>query len=293
MDKIPEFIKLLRPHQWLKSGFVLGGVFFAHSWSNSELVLQAITAAIIFSFLSSSVYIFNDIFDKQADKLHPIKSKRPLAADTISLPEAIILAILLLTLCLGAGFYISFKLGIIFIGYTILNFFYTLWLKNIVIIDVFIIAFGFMLRILAGTIGIGIVPSHWLLLCGFMFTLFLGFSKRYAEYRCLADNKSKLRKVLADYSPPLLNNLIVITASGAILTYAFYTLSPTTIQIHHTSNLIYTTLFVIFGIFRYIYLLKRKRDIAHIDIAYTTLHDKYLIMTIIAWLMVTLYLFVY
>ena len=290
MNKIFDIIRLLRPHQWLKNSFVLVGVIFGHAWLNLNTVYAAIIATIAFSFTSSGVYIINDIIDRHADKLHPTKKKRSIAAGKISVTTAASIAFALLVINLIIGFSLSIQLGTILLTYILLNVLYSLWLKHIVIIDVFVIALGFMLRILAGTIGIGIAPSHWLLLCSLMFTLFLGFTKRYAECNAPMKNRNSTRNVLAYYNPSLLNGLIMITASSAIITYSLYTLSMKTVQIHHTQHLIYTVIFVIFGIFRYLYLLYKDNDITHIDIAYTTMHDKYLVFTLLAWVTSIFYL---
>ena len=161
-------------------------------------------------------------------------------------------------------------------------------LKHIVILDVFIIASGFMLRILAGTVGVAIAPSQWLLLCGLMMALFLGFAKRRAELYALNGNGPSPRRVLSHYQPVLLDNMIVVTATCVILTYSLYTMNPATIQVHHTESLIYTVPFVIYGIFRYIYSLHQQT--VGSDPALQIFRDPHLLLAIVGWLVVTLWL---
>jgi 4-hydroxybenzoate polyprenyltransferase len=177
---------------------------------------------------------------------------------------------------------------VILLGYALMNLAYSLRLKHVVLLDVFIIAAGFMLRILAGTLGVGIPPSQWLLLCGLMVTLFLGFTKRRAELAALNEGGVAHRKVLAHYSPVLLDKMIGITASGVVMSYSLYTMSPDTIRVHGTANLIYTVPFVLYGVFRYIYLL-HKQDGGG-DPSRELVRDKHLVLAVLAWGVVTVWL---
>jgi 4-hydroxybenzoate polyprenyltransferase len=177
--------KLMRPHQWLKNGFVFVGLLFGHAWSDPVKLGQALAAFAAFCLLASAVYVMNDLIDREQDRLHPKKKSRPLAAGTVSVASALALA----AVCLLGGGLIAWAWAgsapWIFLAYVALNVAYSFGLKHVVILDVFIIASGFMLRLLAGTLGLGIAPSQWLLLCGLMLTLFLGFAKRRAELNAL------------------------------------------------------------------------------------------------------------
>ncbi|MDZ4384400.1 MAG: decaprenyl-phosphate phosphoribosyltransferase, partial [Nitrospirota bacterium] len=255
MNKPSELIRLLRPHQWVKNVFVFVGLLFGHAWHDLSLVYSVVAAFIAFSCVASFVYVINDIADRATDRQHPKNRFRPLAAGTVSMGAAIALAAILLVFGLSLGILSSYRVLIFLLIYIVINMLYSFRLKQIVIMDVFIIAAGFMLRIFAGTLGIGIPPSKWLLLCGFMITLFLGLTKRRAEMMSLADNKTAQRKVLAHYTPVLLDKMISITAASVIISYSLYTMSPDTIRIHQTESLIYTVPFVTYGIFRYIFLL--------------------------------------
>ena len=282
---IIELLRLMRPHQWVKNTFVLAGLLFGHAWNNPTLVTQTLFAFVAFCLISSTIYILNDIVDIEQDRHHPSKRKRPLPSGKLKVSTAALFALLLGASALTLAFYASNTVVIIVLLYAILNIAYSFKLKHVVILDVFIIATGFMLRILAGTLGLGIPPSQWLLLCGLMITLFLGFSKRRAEIIALSEDKSAHRKVLQDYSPVLLDKMIVITAAGLIMSYSLYTMNAETIRIHGTANLIYTVPFVIYGVFRYIFLLHHQSR--GTDTAKDMVRDPHLLTVLIGWLLAT------
>ena len=282
-------IKLLRPHQYIKNGFVLLGPLFAHQWSTQTLT-QAALAFFAFCCMASAVYVLNDLMDINADREHPIKCRRPLPSGQISLSLA---KLLLLGMFIGSillSLAVSPWVTLFVLIYFAMNILYSWRLKHVVILDVFIISAGFMLRILAGTVGLGIAPSVWLLLCGLMVTLFLGFSKRRSELLMLessGDSSNLTRKVLDDYSPAMLEQFISVTAACTILSFGLYTMSPQTIALHGTENLIYTLPFVIYGIFRYLFLLHHKAK--GNDTAKDLLTDWHLLVTVLAWVATTLW----
>jgi 4-hydroxybenzoate polyprenyltransferase len=249
---------------------------------------NVLLTAIAFSLMASGVYVINDLLDKESDLNHPRKRHRPLAAGTVSSGAASVLMIALVLAALVLCLLVATKVLALLSIYLLVNIAYSLRLKHVVILDVFIIASGFMLRILAGTVGVGIAPSQWLLLCGLMMALFLGFAKRRAELYALSGDGPTHRKVLSHYQPVLLDNMIVVTATCVILSYSLYTLSPATIQFHHTESLIYTVPFVIYGIFRYIYSLHQQ--VAGSDPALQIFRDPHLLLAIAGWLVVTLWL---
>lgn len=288
MNKLLELLRLMRPHQWVKNIFVFIGLLFGHAWHDPNLVVQVVIAFVAFCLLSSAIYTINDIIDLDQDRNHPKKYKRPLAAGLISISAAFTLATLLGLLGLVLAYIASPTVLSILLGYALMNIAYSLWLKHVVILDIFIIATGFMLRILAGTLGVGIPPSQWLLLCGLMVTLFLGFTKRRAEIIALTDDKTAHRKVLEHYSPVLLDKMIGITAAGLIMSYSLYTMNPDTIRIHGTANLIYTVPFVMYGVFRYIYLLHHQSRGG--DPSHDLVRDPHLFAVVGAWLIATILL---
>lgn len=252
------------------------------------MTTRVILTAFAFCLLSSCIYVINDIFDIESDKNHPIKKLRPIPSGRISNREAISIALLLGAIGFLLGYEVSLAVLAILLAYFIMNMFYDFWLKQIVLLDVFCISAGFMLRILAGTYGVGIPPSKWLLLCGLMITLFLGFSKRKAELISGMQNKHEMREVLRNYSPALLDELISICAAAIIITYSLYTMSSQTMHIHHTSDLIYTVPFVIYALFRYIYLLHRHQTGE--DPTGDLLKDRHILAAVAGWSLLTFYL---
>ncbi len=289
MNSVFELLRLLRPKHWVKSLFVFAGLFFGHALGDTVLVWHVVAAAVGFSLVSSAVYIINDIADRDADRRHPVKCERPLAKGSVSVAAAVVLA-LLVGVVGGVAGYVASPLVAILLGlYGVLNIAYSFGLKRVVLLDVFIIAAGFMLRLLAGTSGVGIQPSQWLLLCGLMLTLFLGFVKRRAELGAESDSDKDLqRKVLRYYSPALLDGLITITAACIIMSYSLYTLSPETIALHRTPWLMLTVPFVIFGVFRYLFLLHYHQQGE--DAATEAVRDPQLFITVVLWLGTTQWL---
>ena len=289
MNTLFELLRLMRPKHWVTSLFVFAGLLFGGVWNDSQLLWQVLAAAVGFSLVSSAVYILNDIADREVDRRHPLKRERPLAKGSVSLSAAVILALLSCIAGGLAGYAASPIVALLLLLYGVLNIAYSFGLKRVVILDVFIIATGFMLRLLAGTSGVGIPPSQWLLLCGLMLTLFLGFVKRRAELGVDLDADKKLqRKVLRYYSPALLDALITVTAACIIMSYSLYTLSPETIALHGTPWLILTVPFVIFGVFRYLFLLHYHQQGE--DAASEAVRDPQLVITGLLWLGSTLWL---
>ncbi len=282
MVNLRELIKLMRPAQWLKNSFVFAGFLFGRDQRNPLLLANISVVFLAFCLISSAIYSLNDIYDKKLDQLHPNKKNRPLATGQVSILQAFLLATLLCLTSLMLGYSISWNVFILLLIYSSINIFYTLYLKKVVIIDVFCISAGFMLRLLSGTLGVGIYPSKWLLLCGLSLTLFLGFGKRRAE---LLDKSPDRREVLKNYTPPILDNLLSICATSTIISYSLYTMSSETIALHHTDTLIYTVPFVIYALFRYIYLLhvKGRGENPSLDLV----KDIHIILSVAGWACLT------
>lgn len=288
MELLKNCWVLMRPRQWVKNGFVLMGTLFANAWGKPGATQRVLLATAAFALVASGVYVLNDILDRERDLHHPTKKSRPLAAGKVPLTVAIVLLCTLWIAGGGLGLFVSRAMLLILLAYVVTNVSYSVGLKQVVILDVFLIAGGFMLRILAGTVGVGIPPSQWLLLCGFMTALFLGFAKRRAELYALSGEPANHRRVLEHYQPVLLDKMIVITASCVILTYSLYTMSPVTVQKQHTESLIYTAPFVVYGIFRYIYTLHNQQT--GTEPAAEIFRDPHLLFAIAGWLLVTLWL---
>jgi HAD superfamily hydrolase (TIGR01490 family) len=283
-----DYVRLMRPHQWLKNGFVFVGLVFGHAWAVPEMVMTAVLAAVAFSLAASAIYIVNDFADRERDRLHPRKRDRPLASGRVSLRAALALAAALAIAAAATAAAAGWVVLAIVAGYGAMNLAYSFSLKNVVILDVFIISAGFILRILAGTLGIGVPPSQWLLVCTLLLTLFLGFTKRRSELLSVTAEFVTHRKALLHYNPALLDKLIGVCASGAIMSYSLYTMSPQTAQLHGTENLIYTIPFVVYGMFRYLYLLHAKH--AGADTSRELARDPHLLAAVLGWCAVTFWL---
>ena len=252
-----SYVKLARPQQWVKNAFVLPGLVFGHALGAPDKVAAALLATFAFCLMSSAVYAMNDLFDRERDRDHPDKRNRPIASGQIGTRAAIVFGSLLALAALALGLSASPAVAAILAAYAVLNLGYSAGLKRVPVVDVFVIAAGFMLRILAGTIGIGIGPSRWLLVCGFLVTLFLGFAKRRAELIRLADDAGRHRPVLDAYNESFLDAAILVCATGMVVAYALYTVSPDTLAEHGT-DLTVTLPFVLFGTFRYLFLLRHR-----------------------------------
>lgn len=285
MEFLKNCIRLLRPVQWIKNWLVLSGILFGGEFLNAHLWLNVVLATAAFCCVSSSIYVFNDIFDRDNDRIHPKKKFRPIASGAVTEGQGKLLSFIIGTLGLLIGTFVSPALCAILFCYILLNILYSVRLKHVVILDVFCISAGFMLRILAGTTGVGIPPSRWIVLCGIMVTLFVGFGKRRAELRSKQFSQHDHRQVLTEYTAPFLDQLITVCAAGTILSYSLYTMSPDTIAIHHTENLIATVPFVIYGLFRYLYLV-HKQELGG-DPTQDLIRDKHIGITFLAWLTIT------
>ena len=281
-------LRLLRPHQYLKNGFVWVGFLFSPV-HDLRTALATLWVFLGFCAAASCVYTFNDIFDRETARQHPNKCRRPIASGAISLPQAWGIAAVLAAVAFALSSVAGWKAPALIALYLAINLAYSKGLKHVVILDVFIISAGFMLRILAGTTGVGIAPSNWLLLTGLMLTLFLGFAKRRAELLTLQaagkTDKASVRRVLDDYSPVVLDQLTGISAACSILSYGIYSVSADTVRAHGTDALIYTLPFVVYGMFRYLFLLHHRA--AGNDTARDLLRDPHLIATGLGWLAVT------
>ena len=245
-------------------------------WYNSTI------AAIAFSFSSSFVYIINDILDKKSDTLHPTKKDRPIAAGKVSIPQALAIAVVLLILSLGLGWFLSGSLLYLLIGYLGLNIAYSFYLKQISIIDCISVAIGFVLRILFGCMAIHVSPSDWILAITFFLALYLAFSKRKAELLLLTDLSSAHRKSLNGYTLKLLDTYILICAVISITAYLLYSFNYAVVSAFHTNNLKYSVVFVVIGFFRYFQLVDTSGNEG--DPTTLVLKDKALQFSIILWL---------
>lgn len=262
--KIFKFLRLIRVHQWIKNVFVFVPLLFSLHLFNKDYFLTTLLAFFVFCLASSAIYVINDLVDIEADRAHPRKKNRPLPSGAISKTTAVITASLLLVIVFWLMMHFNTEFIFLVLAFVILNVVYSFWLKDLVLLDVFSIAAGFSIRVLAGAFAIQVIISSWLLLTTMFISLFLGVMKRRSELMLVSetinqkqiteDKATNSRKVLAQYSLNFADQMATVAATGVIVCYALYTVAPRTVSIFHTERLIYTTPFVVFGIFRFMYL---------------------------------------
>jgi 4-hydroxybenzoate polyprenyltransferase len=276
-------LRSLRPHQWTKNLVVFAGVIFGQRLTEPEAVAHAITAFVVFCAVSGAVYLLNDVRDREADQLHPLKSQRPIASGRLSPAAALVTAAMLAAGALTVAFLtLPSPFGPIAAAYLVLLSLYSASLKHVVILDVLTIAVGFVLRAWAGAVAVEVTFSHWLLLLTLLLALFLGLSKRRAELVALAGDARSHRPILAQYSPHLLDQMIGIVASSTLLGYAFYTIDQETVTKFGTDRLIWTVPFPLYGLFRYLYLVHQRSGGG--NPSETLLTDRPLIACVILWI---------
>lgn len=252
-----NLFKLIRPHQWLKNVFVMIPMFFGGSLLDPSDIRASVITFFAFSFIASSVYCFNDIIDVDADRRHPVKCKRPIASGAISVKSAWALMALMFLLsagmvCLLDTYTHIIQVGLVILVYYLLNILYCSKLKQYAIVDVCIIAFGFVLRVLAGGFATDIVLSNWLVLMTFLLTLFLSFAKRRDDVLRMNETGEPPRKNTIRYNLTFINQAITITASVTLVCYIMYTVSPEVVNRFHSDLLYLTSVFVLLGLLRYI-----------------------------------------
>ncbi|MFA6169222.1 MAG: decaprenyl-phosphate phosphoribosyltransferase [Candidatus Margulisiibacteriota bacterium] len=277
---IPLFLSL-RPNQWTKNFFVFAGLIFSLEFFQITALFKAFDAFLIFCAISSAMYLINDLKDLAADQKHPIKKNRPIASGQVPILLAFYFAALLLLVSIPLSFYFSTPFGWVVIAYVLLMLCYSFFLKNMVILDVFSIAAGFVLRAIAGVVVINVVLSPWLVICTILLALFIALGKRRHELMTI-DLATEHRKILEEYSPRLLDQLISAVAGSTVIAYALYTLWPETIAKFGTTSLVYSVPFVLYGIFRYLYLIYKKEEGGQPE--KTLLSDWPLLIDILLWI---------
>ena len=255
-----EILKSLRPYQWTKNLFVFAPLIFSQNIFNVPYLIKTILAFAIFCLLSGAVYILNDLRDIEEDKLHPLKSQRPLASGRLGKTPATAAFVVFSLLAVGCAFLLNLTFFILALAYLLLQVLYSVWLKHVVILDVLLIAAGFLLRVSAGGVVIFVDISEWLLICTFLLALFIALSKRRHELVFLEKEASNHRPILQEYSPYLLDQMISVVTASTVVAYCLYTISEETVAKFGSSRLIYTVPFVLYGIFRYLYLIHKKGE---------------------------------
>lgn len=284
---LKEYFHLLRIPQWIKNLFVFVPLLFSMHLFDEAYFITVFKGFAVFCLSSSLIYIINDIIDIEADAAHPVKKLRPLPSGEISKLSALVTASLIFILIMISFFFLPKEFIYFVIGFVLLNIFYSFSFKHIVILDVFSIAAGFTIRVLAGAAIIAVPVSSWLVLTTMFISLFLGVMKRHSELIQVSDHEtSGTRRVLADYTVTFTNQMANVAAAGVIICYALYTVAQRTVSVFKTENLIYTTPFVVFGIFRFMYLeyLNKKGE----NSTQIMLTDFPMILTVILYIMTTI-----
>lgn len=261
-SRLYAMLDVLRPGQFVKNILVLAGLFFAVSDRRQNVsddlwaaVLRTVLAFVLFCMVSGAVYIVNDIFDAEMDRRHPVKCRRPIASGRLPVRTALFELAGLLLLCAALSPLLGFWFSVCVSVYFVMQVFYTVLFKRMVIVDVFVIAAGFVLRVYAGTLAAGVRASKWLIVCTFMGALFLALCKRRSEKFSLGQDAASHREVLGSYDLHLLDHLVAASASSTVICYAIYTLAPETVSKFGTDGLCFTIPFVLFGVFRYMFLV--------------------------------------
>jgi len=272
-------IRLMRPSHWIKNVFVFAPLVFGKALTDAGRVEAALMTFAAFCLVSSSVYILNDIADRHADAEHPKKRFRPIASGRIGVASAIIQLILLVAVSAFFVLQLPWQAMACIALYAVLNLGYSMGLKHVVLVDIFIIAAGFMLRVLAGAEAVQVEASQWLVICTLFLSLFLAVAKRRSEINHIGRGES--RRVLDDYTPELVRLIMNVSVAGSIMSYTLYTVSDHAHRYFNTDKLIYTVPIVMYGIFRYLYL-DEKQQTAENPVS-VILRDPWLIATGVAW----------
>jgi len=278
---IGAIFRSLRPQQWTKNAFVFAALIFSLKVFDVPLLLRALAAFGVFCFLSGAIYLLNDVSDYAEDRVHPKKSKRPIASDQLSRGTGLAAAAVFCLGSLAAAFLLGRSFFLATVIYALLQVSYSLKLKHVVILDVFLVAAGFVLRVVAGGLVIGVPLSHWLLICTTLLALFIALSKRRHEIVLLEGEAASHRPILREYSAYLLDQMISVVTASTVIAYCLYTVSPETVAKFGTSNLIFTMPFVLYGIFRYLYLVHKKGQGGSPE--EMILRDKPLLTVVVLW----------
>lgn len=276
-----SLVRSLRPEQWTKNLIIFGGLLFGQRLLDLPSVLKSTGAFAVFCALSGVVYLLNDVADRDADRRHPLKRHRPIASGAVSSRTALLTAASIGIVALTSAFLLSTEFGFFATAYVALLACYSGPLKHVVIIDVLTIAIGFVLRAAAGAVVIDVPISNWLLFVTILGALFLALSKRRHELVLLADGATSHRPILQEYSPYLLDQMIAVVTASTLVAYAFYTINPETVEKFHTNHLSLTLPFLLYGIFRYLYLVHQKEGGG--SPAETLLNDRPLLTCVALW----------
>ncbi len=260
MPMLSALLRAMRPVQWIKNVFVLAPIVFAQRVTDTTALMHVGAAFAVFCAAASAIYLINDLRDREEDRLHPLKRFRPIASGALSVKVAWIAATVLATVALACAWFLGVELTSLVAVYLAINLLYSSWLKHVVILDVMAVSSGYVLRVAAGAAAIPVVVSNWLLLCTIFLALFLIFSKRRHELVLLQGEAGAHREVLSHYSPAFLDQMINVVTASSVVSYALYAVDDETIARFGTDRLVWTLPLVLFGIFRYLYLIYQRSE---------------------------------
>lgn len=280
-----NFFQLLRINNWIKNLLVLAPLIFSLNIFHITKVIQSLEAFAAFCLISSAIYIFNDILDIEKDKIHPRKKYRPLASGKISILRAFIIALVLTALSLSVSWFLSFNFTLVIFSYLVLNSLYNIKLKTVPLIEAFIIAINFLIRIIAGSVAISVIPTEWIVFVTFFLATMLTFIKRKSEIKVLESKSGEHRSVLKHYNLQTINQLIFISATLTLAGYVLYTINHPLFQNETINWLFYSFIFVAFGLFRFILISDSEQLEKEGDPTILILKDRYLQLTILLWIL--------
>lgn len=275
-----DWVQAVRPSQWVKNFFVIAPLLFSGRAMQPEWALRSLAAFVMFCLLASTIYLWNDAADAAADRAHPTKRSRPIAAGRILARQAVAVGIVLLAAAMTIAWQLGAQVFALAATYVTLNILYTLRLKEMVLLDVFAIAAFFLIRLLAGAAAIEVRASVWLLLCGGLLALYLGFTKRRHELTLLGASSTEHRSVLSHYSTGFLDQMSSVLLAVTVVSYIMYTLTSETARQVGDDALSYSTVFVLYGVFRYLYLVHQRNGGSPTR---TLLTDRSLLVTVVLW----------
>lgn len=281
-------IKTLRPKQWTKNFFVFVPLVFSVKLFDANSLLISLKAFISFCLVSGALYTLNDLCDLREDQMHPVKKNRPLASGRLTKRSAYIIIAMTAGASLALAISINPNFLLIILSYATMQILYSSWLKHVVIIDIFTVAAGFFLRVIGGALAIKVEISSWLIICTILLALFLSMTKRRHEFLILVEKAREHRPSLKEYNPYLLDQMISVVTASTLIAYCLYTISDDTVRKFGSRNLIFTTPFVLYGIFRYLYLVHQKDQGGTPE--EMILRDKPLLVNIVLWIISILFI---
>jgi 4-hydroxybenzoate polyprenyltransferase len=281
---VNAIIRSMRPEQWLKNGFVLAPVVFSGLVGDADAWLRTILAVVAFCAASSAVYLVNDVIDREADRSHPIKQSRPIASGEVSVATALVVAVILVAAAVGISLWLGGWFPAVLVAYIVLVLLYSAVLKRVVFLDVLVVAAGFVLRVVGGAVAIHVPVSRWILVVAYLLALYLALGKRRSELVLLGGDAGNHRAVLGHYTLPMVDQAISVVLGATVLAYALYTVAPDTVAKVGSEGLLATVPIVLYGLFRYLYLL-HKHELGGSPTR-ALLTDRPLLVCVVIWLAV-------